>query len=168
VSFEPNVQTIIGGKTIAGGLPTNNQILRFNAATNQWEFVESTGMSALEYLINREQANKLFTARGQNTVGGVLCSITPSNGVTHHIVSGKASMKGDAAGDVTLSLRIDGVTVEEFELTTAVGSTSAHDEFKIAIGKELAGDGVKTIDINLTVGAGAQQVEAELATVDPS
>lgn len=38
MSNQPRVTKEIGSKLIQGGLPVNNQVLRFNTTTNQWEF----------------------------------------------------------------------------------------------------------------------------------
>lgn len=39
MSFNEKISYPIGGKQVQGGLPAANQILQFNAVTNQWEFV---------------------------------------------------------------------------------------------------------------------------------
>lgn len=157
-NFERN--PVIGGRRIQGGNPADQQTLVFDAATNMWTFGSSVAqLNELEFLQSKDAAGKLRNLTGTSSLAGPvdLITITPPIGTTIVCSSCDVSTRGASAFEFVVI--INSVEIAKVTRQPVAGGEMGADTMTTIKGKQLIGDGVKTIIVReQNSGAGSIKV----------
>lgn len=164
MSFDPENPYTIAAKNVQGGLPTNLQILRFNAALNVWEFVLESGGGALgdiAYLQGKEFAGDLLTDEGTRNTVGTLAAVTAPGGKDLYLAKAKISARS-GSGVTKIELQADGVAIATWEGTVSSTLNTPY-EFVISGVKVLT---TEVLRIEVTeIGSASTNISGEIVCV---
>ena len=163
MSFENQVNSDrrIIGIPVIGNPSALTPNLQFDSAQNAfvWVAASSASLSELEFLQGKDAAGKLRIVTGTTAAAVSIVTITPPNGTTTVIYKVSILVVGTTA-DTIANLRINGVTIETIRLNNGAINSNGNTYF-ITKGKQLVGDGVKTIDVNLPTNGGTMYCTIE-------